>query len=386
VWALPGSSERGRAWASYAAFAAIGYVIYGVGAAAPYLRAQLGLSDAEVGLHSTAIAIGIVLAGAWTPALARRFGELVVRSVALGGLAIAVVGLALAPALAVTLVASGFMGVGAGTMLGYANAILVRGGGRPARMRVARANLWAMVSAFFCPIAVGAAVTTHLSWGLGLFPALGLLLIVALDLRAGARFAPTSEMTAARGRLPSGYWRSWAFIVAAVAVEFSIVFWGATLIQRRTGVETATATLLGGLFLGGMFAGRLGQSLGLGTGGDFRRPAGAGVLLAIAGASIAWVSTTSVLSAAALFLAGLGVGGLYPLGVAAALASASAQPALAANRLTLASGSAILVAPLALGAVADALGVVAGWGLVVAIALVALVLVRALPGGTPEDR
>jgi MFS family permease len=373
------------AWPSYAALAAIGYVIYGVGAIVPYLRTQLGLSDAEVGLHSTAIALGVLATGVVTPALARRFGEIVARGAALAGLAIAVGALAIAPTLAVTLVAGGLVGFGTGTMLGYANAILVRPGGRRARLRVARANLWAMVAAFIGPLAVATAVTNALPWGLGLAPAFGLLVLVAVDLRAGARVAATAEVGDVRGRLPSGYWLSWAFLVAAVAIEFSIVFWGATLIQRRTGVETATATALGGLFLGGMFVGRLVLSLGLGTGGDIRRPAAIGVVLAIAGASIAWTSTASALSAGGLFVAGLGVAGLYPLGVAAALATTPDQPALAATRLTLASGLAVLVAPLALGAVADVLGVVAGWGLVVAFALAALALAATLPGGVSGE-
>ena len=373
------------AWPSYAALAAIGYVIYGVGAIAPYLRTQLGLSDAEVGLHSTAMAIGVVATGVVTPALARRFGEIAARGAALAGLAIAVGALAIAPALAVTLVAGGLAGFGTGTMLGYANAVLVRPGGRRARLRVARANMWAMVAAFVGPLAVATAVTNELPWGLGLVPAFGLLVVVAFDLRAGTRVDPTAEVVQVRRRLPSGYWLSWTFLVAAVAIEFSIVFWGSTLIQRRTGVETATATALAGLFLGGMFTGRLVQSLGLGTGGDIRRPAAAGVVLAMAGASIAWVSTTPALSAAGLFVAGLGVAGLFPLGVAAALATTADQPALAATRLTLASGLAVLVAPLALGIVADAFGVVTGWGLVVGFALAALVLATMLPGGTPEE-
>ena len=373
------------AWPSYAALAAIGYVIYGVGAVAPYLRAQLGLSDAEVGLHSTAIAVGVVATGVVTPALARHFGEIVARGTALAGLAIAVGALAVAPALAVTLVAGGLVGFGTGTMLGYANAILVRPGGRLARLRVARANMWAMVAAFVGPLAVATAVTNQLPWGLGLVPAFGLLVIVAFDIRAGTRFDPTAEVVEVRRRLPSGYWLSWAFLVAAVAIEFSIVFWGETLIQRRTGVETATATALGGLFLGGMFTGRLVQSLGLGTGGDIRRPAAAGAVLAITGASIAWISTASAFSAAGLFVAGLGVAGLYPLGVAAALATTPDQPALAATRLTLASGLAVLVAPLALGVAADVLGVVVGWGLVLGFGLVALVLAATLPGGMPDE-
>ncbi len=134
-----------------------------------------------------------------------------------------------------------------------------------------------------------------------------------------------------------------------------------------------------------MFVGRLGQSLGLGTGGDIRRSAATGVVLAGTGAAIAWISTVPVVSGAALFLAGLGVAGLYPLGVAAALAAAPGRLTLAGTRVTLASGTAILIAPLALGAAADAAGVPVAWGLVVGLSLVALALVTVLPAGAPDD-
>lgn len=372
------------AWPSYAAIAAVGYVVYGVGAVAPYLRTQLGLTDAQVGLHSSAMAVGLVLSGVIAAGLDRRFGEIMVRGAGIATMAVAVVVLALGPALAATLGAALLVGFGAGTLLGYANALLGRPGGRLARLRVARANVWAMVSAFVCPVILAAALAIGLPWGLGLVPALGLLVIVGLDLRAGPRLVRASG-TSDTARLPTGFWLAWAFLVAVIAVEFSIVFWGATLIERQTGVETAVATLLGGLFLGGMFVGRLGQSLGLGTAGDIRRSAAIGVVLAGTGAAIAWVSTSAPVSGAALFLAGLGVAGLYPLGVAAALAAAPGRLTLAGTRLTLASGAAILVAPFALGAAADAAGVPVAWGLVVVLSLVALALVVVLPAGPPGE-
>ena len=121
-----------------------------------------------------------------------------------------------------------------------------------------------------------------------------------------------------------------------------------------------------------MFVGRLGQSVGLGTRGDIRRSAAIGIVLAGTGAAIAWVSTLPPVSGAALFVAGLGVAGLYPLGVAAALAAAPGRLTLAGTRLTLASGAAILVAPFILGVAADAAGVPVAWGLVVVLSLVAL--------------
>ena len=372
------------AWPSYAAIAAIGYVVYGLGAIAPYLRTQLGLSGAEVGLHSTAMAIGLVLSGAVAAGLDRRFGEITVRGAAIGGLAVAMITLAIAPALGVTLAAALLVGLGTGTLLGFTNAVLGRPAGRPARLRVARANVWAMVSAFVCPVVLAAAASKGLPWGLGLAPALVLLGILGLDLRAGPRLSRDAA-TAAGGRLPSGYWLAWTFLVAAIAVEFSIVFWGATLVEGRTGVDTAVATLLGGLFLGGMFVGRLAQSAGLGTSGDLRRPAAIGVMLAGLGASVAWVSTVPAVSGLALFVAGLGVAGLYPLGVAAALAAAPGQLTLAGTRLTLASGTAILFAPFALGVAADATGVTVAWGLVVGLAIVALGLAAGLPGEATSE-
>ncbi len=372
------------AWPSYVAIAAVGYVVYGVGAVTPYLRSQLGLSDALVGLHSSALAVGLILSGTMAAALDRRFGETRVRAGAIVGLVVAIGALAVAPALMVTLAAALLVGLGAGTLLGYANAVLGRPGGRLAHLRVVRANVWAMVSAFVCPVVLSAAALARLPWGLGLAPALVLLSIVGADLRAGARLAQASEGSAT-GRLPRTYWLAWAFLVAAIAVEFSIVFWGATLVQRRTGVDTPVAILLGGLFLAGMFVGRSVQSFGLGTGGDLRRPAAIGVGLAALGASLAWISTVPVLSGAALFVAGLGVAGLYPLGVASALAAAPGQLTLAGTRLTLASGTAILAAPVALGVAADATSVPVAWGLVVGLALVALALVAGLPTGATTE-
>ena len=372
------------AWPSYAAIAVVGYVIYGVGAVAPYLRIHLGLSEAEVGLHSSAMAVGLVVSGVLAATLDRRFGEIAVRAGGVLSLVLAVVGLAVAPALGATLAAALLVGLGVGILLGYANALLARPGGRSARLRVARANVWAMVTAFLCPVLLAFASGSGLHWGLGLLPALGLLAIVGLDLRSGPRLVRASG-TSDRARLPPAFWLAWTFLVSVIALEFSIVFWGATLVERQTGVATEVATLLGGLFLGGMFVGRLGQSIGLGTAGDIRRSAAIGIALAATGATMAWVSMSPPVSGAAFFLAGLGVAGLYPLGVAAALATAPGRLTLAGTRLTLASGTAILVAPFALGALADAAGVPVAWGLVVVLSLVALALTRVLPAGLPVE-
>jgi fucose permease len=378
---LPRDSTPG--WRPYTAAATVGYVIYGLGTIGPYLRAQLGLSSAEVGLHSTAMATGLVVAGLAAGTVATRFGWRTTRAAALLLLAVAIVALAAAPELAVTLAASLVLGTGAGIVLGYANAELAEPGGSRSRLRLARANVWAIVAAFTAPLIVAVCVSAGVGWWVGLAPSLALLAVLAVDLD-GARAVSEAGDGSAIGRLPTAFWLAWWFVVSVVALEFSIVVWGSTLIEQRTGVTTPVATLIGSLFLAGMFAGRLALSVGLGTGGDARRPIRIGLLAAGLGAVIAWVSTLAALSAVALFIAGCGVAILYPTGTAIALGASGGRLATAGARLTLASGVAILVAPFALGIVADLTGVVTGWALVPGLAAIALALVSTLPRGAGE--
>jgi fucose permease len=368
---------RKDAWPGYVAIGTVGYVLYSLGVIGPYLRERLQLSDVEVGLHSTAVAIGFVVAGALGARVGARFGEVTARGAGLALMAIAVVLLASAPNIVATLVAAVAIGVGAGAVLGYTNASLSAVGGSLARQRIGRANVWAMVAAFVAPILLAAGANLGLGSSIWLIPALALLAVDAIDLRAGPRLA--FDDGAGGGRLPTSFWIAWAYVVAVVAVESCVVFWAATLVERRTSSSVETASLVAALFFAGMFTGRLGLSAGLGTSGDVRLPIGVGLIVAASGATLAWVSTTPVISGVGLFAAGVGVAVLYPLGVSAALAAAPGQLAHAGARLTLASGLALLAAPLALGALADATGVVVGWSLVVILAVGALALSRALP-------
>jgi hypothetical protein len=264
-------------------------------------------------------------------------------------------------------------------VLGYTNASLGAPGGALARRRIGRANVWAMVAAFVAPILLAAGTNLGLGSWIWLMPPLVLVAIAALDLRRGAQLAADGGVE--RRRLPSGFWIAWTYLVAVIAVEACIVFWAATLVERRTGSSVEGASLVGALFFAGMFTGRVALSAGIGAGGDVRRPIGVGLVLATVGAAAAWLSTAPLASAVALFAAGVGVAVLYPLGVAAALATTERQLAHAGARLTLASGVALLVAPLTLGAIADATGVVVGWALVIVLAVGALALSRLLPSG-----
>jgi fucose permease len=85
-------------------------------------------------------------------------------------------------------------------------------------------------------------------------------------------------------------------------------------------------------------------------------------------------SPGSALTLAGLFVTGLGIGGVYPLGVSAAIASAPENTDAAAARLAVGAGGAILVAPFVLGALADRTGISIAFGIVGPMLLAALAL------------
>jgi MFS family permease len=377
-------------WFGYAGGATAGYLAYTIAAVAPYIGAQLGLTDAQIGLHSTAVAAGLVVAGAMVANLATGFGEARVRALALAAIVVGVLLLGPAPALVATLIAAALIGLGVGTVLGYTNATLGRPGGRLAQKRLARGGVASIVASFVGPALVAAGAASGIGWWLGVVPALGLILVLALELRLEPPIEtsmPAMEDVRRPRRpvaLPGGFWLAWSFCVGVVGIEFGIVFWAAPLVQRQVGIALPEATAVATLFVVGMLAGRLALGLGLGASNAIRRSAWLALGLAGVGAGIVWVATTTLVAAAGLLLAGAGVAVLYPLGVTAALASMPEEPARAGTRLTMANGLAVLVAPFMLGAIADVAGVTTGWATILALVAASSMLAFGLGRGSED--
>jgi fucose permease len=95
---------------------------------------------------------------------------------------------------------------------------------------------------------------------------------------------------------------------------------------------------------------------------------------ALLGFPLFWLSPGAPLALSGLFVTGLGIGGVYPLGVSAAIASAPANTDVAASRLAVGGSGAILVAPFVLGALADTVGIGTAFGIVVPMLFAALSL------------
>ena len=374
----PVDPGRRGTWTAYAYLSVFGFYLYAIGALTPYLRDELRLTDVQAALHPSSVAVGMVSAGAIADAVERRLGARRAGILAVGLVVAAAVAVASAAALPVTLAGAFGLGLGGGAVLSAVNQVLGRPGGIGPEVRFARANTWSMLAAFAAPVLIAALAASPLGWRA--VPLLPLAVPIGLELAGGLSVGPAQArpVATARRRLPRAFWVAWGFVAVAVSLEFSYVVWGSSIVAAQAGVSLDTATAIAALFLAGMLAGRIALGAGLVGTTRLRWWMELALLVGAVGGVIVWVSHGTTASGVGLLLAGLGTATLYPLGLALALGRAGGATAAAGARLTLASGLAILVAPLALGAVSDAFGVVAGWPLGVALCLVALLLYRSV--------
>lgn len=367
-------------WTSFSYLAVYAYILYGLGNATPYLRDDLRLTGFEAGLHASAMAVGVLVAGVTVDAIALRIGTRWLLDLAVGCLAIGVVSIAGAPGLPVSLTGALLLGFGGGALGTHVNVALGSSGEARSRKLLGQANALAMVAAAAAPLAIGVAASFHF-WRIALLlPIVGFVALAAFRPREEEAPAP---VRGPRTALPGSYWFVWIFLIVAVSIEFSFVFWGSTVIGRTTGISSADATLLASLFVVGMFTGRAAIGNGIGAGRGIRGLMALGLAIILAGTGLIWVSSNVIVSGLGLFLGGLGTSGLWPLGITIAMQGAPKAQMQAAARAALASGLAALVAPSGLGLLSDEVGVVSAWPIILVLAVAGLVILAVTPTSAP---
>ena len=377
----PAGPDHWATWTAYSYLAVWGYVLYGLGSATPYLRTDLLLTDFQAGLHASALAVGVLLAGVGADQVARWVGSRWLLDLAVACLVGALGLVLLAPNLPVSLSGALLIGFGGGLLGTDANVRLIRPDGAQTRKAMGQANALSMATAAAAPVAIGLAAAGLHAWRLALLVPVAAFIGLTL-IRPRASEARSSARPP-RVRLPRAYWFAWLVLVLGVSIEFSFVFWGSTIVGKRTGLASADATLLASLFVAGMFTGRAAVGRGFGAGREPRGILVAGLVVVLIGAGLVWVSTVPVLSGVGLFVGGLGLAPLWPVGLTVALQSAPKAPLSAAARSTLASGTAVLLAPSALGLASDVVGVVGAWPIILALAGAALVVLAITPRAVP---
>jgi fucose permease len=144
-------------------------------------------------------------------------------------------------------------------------------------------------------------------------------------------------------------------LFCVIALEYCTLLWTPEVLERVQGLSRASAAAMAAAFSAAMLMGRL-FAAPLLRRVSAQRLFLASLALTLPGIALYVGVRQPVLSVVGLVVLGLGTALLYPLTLGFAMGVAGGREEVASARASLASGVAILVMPLALGALADGLG------------------------------
>ncbi len=378
-------------WLCYLVLAYFAYQQAALGPLMPFLREELGLGYVEAGIAFAAFALGSVTVGFLGNPIARRWGRRAATWAGAAGMAPGVILLVASrqPVLVVAgVVVMGLFGV---TLLVTDQAVLADHHRRWRGVALSEANVAASAATILASAAVGAAERAGLGWRAAML--LPLAALVVLALRFGRTPIPDGRPPRAAvgggrdGRLPGVFWAFWAVVFLGVAAEWSVGLWGSEFLATGIGMRRADAAAALTVFYAAMVAGRI-------AGSRLARqlPVSAvlpgSLVVALLGFPLFWLAPDPAVGVAGLAIFGLGIANVYPLGVAAATGVAPDRADAASSRLAIAGGGAGLIMPLALGWLADRIGIGPAFGVTVVLLmgglLAAFLAIRASGTGDGE--
>jgi fucose permease len=321
----------------------------------PFLRDELRLSYAAVSLHPGALAAGMMATGLYTERvlalIGRRWTCLLGVAGCIGGLlTICVAGNA-----ALSIAGCALVGLTGGMLPGIVGGLLADLH-RDTRDRVfTECGAVVYACAITANLATGIAATMAFGWrGALLFGVAGGLLLAIVFFGDAVPGAPGRTLRTSE-RVPSA---SWAFLVMvglSVALEMTMLIWSPAYLEQVAGLQRSTAVTAAAAFPAAMLLGRTAGSVLL-------RRVAPGILFPATLCLIApgflafWGGFPGPVVVFGLFVTGLAIALLYPLSLSFAVGAAGVAGNAASARSGLATGTAVLVAPIALGAMADHFG------------------------------
>jgi fucose permease len=375
--ARDGFARDPATWMTYGLVGYFAFMETVLGPIMPFLRTELGLDYTTASLHFSAFALGAVLLGIFGDRVSGRWGRLA----SLWGGALAMTGgvvfLVSVPSPWATVPAAFAMGLCGALVLVTSQALLSDTHGEYGAVAVTESNVTASACSIAAPLLVGASTAAGLGWRAALaVPAAALLLLAAVSFLKPPDLpqeetAKSAERDGGGHTLPARYWALWSLVALGVASEWCVAYWGADFLADGTGLNRPAAATSLTAFFAAMLLGRIASSRLARTLSPMALLA-ATLALALVGFPLFWFSPGSILTLAGLFITGLGIGGVYPLGISAAIASVPGNSDAAAARLAIGGGGAILVAPFVLGALADRIGIASAFGIVIPMLLAAL--------------
>ncbi|MDA1358899.1 hypothetical protein O1R50_04655 [Glycomyces luteolus] len=333
----------------------------------PYLAgisAELDRSRGELVWLTMTFGAGLVLAAATGPAVLRAGAGLVMR-LACAVIAVGACVMAATPQLALAGTGSVLVGLGCAA-IALATPSLLRGPG--AAKRIAVMVGLSSAAGVCAPLAFGALESVDVPGRWALLSAVPVLLAAV----AHRTVHGPPDDTAAGGGMPVGPASlAWTRIVLCVGIEFCFSIWSVARLVD-TGVTLGTASALGAGFGIGMAVGRL-------VGPRFvDRPWAVHAALATiaVGTLVVYLGQDPVTVTAGIAVASLGIAPLYPIMLGRLVGIPGLSGRHSASIGSLASGTAILSAPAALGWLDGQIGLREAFLLPIPLLVVLLVLSR----------
>jgi len=331
------------------ALSALGFVLAGLGASVAVLARDLNQPADRLSLLASGFAVGLLVIAVIGPRLLRFLSITTVLTI---GSLVSALGAALVarpPGYALAITGGLCVGLGGASLVVVAPLML---DGPLAAKRLSRVNAVASATGILAPVAIGAVDALGPTGRLALLAAVPPLVVLAAVTGTGVRppreqpGQPTSQPPLNRS-VVLAIFLAWLRVVLAVGVEFCFVVWAVARLLAA-GLPMATAALAGSAFPIGMAVGRAIGPI------HWRRwsPVVPSGLLAIAGTLLVSLFASPVVVTIGLVVAGAGVAPLYPVTIAALVATPGLSPKRLAAIGASASGTAILVVPAALAALA----------------------------------
>ncbi len=366
-------------WVAYILLGYYSYMQSSVGPLMPFLSTELHMSYTVEGLHFSAFALGAILVGLSGDRMTRLFGRRRIFWGGASGMAVGAIALVLSHHPVLTLLSILVMGYAGNLLLMTIQSTLSDQYREQRSVALTEANVVASIAASLAPLGIGGLQSIAPGWRSALILMVIVFLLIfllerSIPLPGNAQMMETPSSVPLRPlHFPLAFWAYWVVVLLGVAIEWCIVYWGANFLALGGELSKSAAASLLSLFFLAAIVGRLvGSRLA-------RRFAGSRLILlafclTACGFPIFWLAPFAPLRLVGLFITGLGVANFWPSGIALTLGTIPQHPDAASARLALGSGLAALIAPFALGWLADHVGIQKAYSVVAFLLLLMLLM------------
>jgi fucose permease len=268
------------------------------------------------------------------------------------------------------------MGAGGGLLLVTIQAALAEHHGEHRAVALAEANVAASIAYLALAGVLSLVAALHADWRVAVLASL-LVPALAWSTNRQLRIDAPSPSEVVQARLPGVFWVAAVMLFCMTAAEWCINSWGASFVEDAAGVPRDTAVALMAGYFGGVVAGRILGSR-LARRHDPARLLALALVVTAAGFAVLWLSKGPTQALIGLSLLGIGLGNLFPMGLTVTVALAPGRAMLASGRAVGMTTFAVMLAPLTVGALADATSLTAALAvvpLILALAAAALTIV-----------